>query len=81
MEYEYDIKDQAALEEIAIELLDAYLLTADGDEIRERIAAMNEKECAECLKFNLDENACIDHRSEKLCYECCGCSLLENEVK
>ena len=79
--YEFNFNDEAALDELAIELLDAYLLTADADEVQERIAKINLRECADCLKFNLDENACINHRSEKLCYDCCGCALLDQIKK
>jgi hypothetical protein len=75
-EYIYDVNDEGALNAIALELLDAYLLSVDGDEIRERIAGVKARECSECLEFNLDSNACADHKGE--CYSCCGCGLLED---
>jgi hypothetical protein len=78
-EYKYDPADDGALNVIALELLDVYLETADADELAERIAAVKLIQCDGCDEFNLDQNACADHKGE--CYECCGCGLLEKEVK
>jgi hypothetical protein len=74
-QYEYRVEDEGALNQIALELLDNYLIDADADEIEGDIAAMKLKQCEGCDKFNLGDNACADHKGE--CYDCCGCGLLE----